>query len=260
MIFYFTATGNCLDIAKKLDDEIYSIPQIKGKNKFKSEKIGIVSPTYAFTIPDNVKEFILNNEFETDYFYIICTYGNKTGGVEERVQNFLKENNKSANYINSILMVDNFLPSFDIAEQLKMDKKIDEQLEVIKSDINSRKNLVKPETPEDKKDYEIMLSYNFDYKYMNKYIIGENCIGCGICTKVCPKSCIKVENKRAVQDNTNCLTCLACVNACPKNAFRFPIPNERFPFPEPNPNVRFRNGNITLQEIIKANSQNPSLC
>lgn len=123
MIFYFTATGNCLDIAKKLDDEIYSIPQIKGKNKFKSEKIGIVSPTYAFTIPDNVKEFILNNEFETDYFYIICTYGNKTGGVEERVQNFLKENNKSANYINSILMVDNFLPSFDIAEQLKMDKK-----------------------------------------------------------------------------------------------------------------------------------------
>ena len=81
------------------------------------------------------------------------------------------------------------------------------------------------------------------------------CRGCGICTKVCPKSCIEIVDKRAKQDNTNCLTCLACVNACPKKALKFPIPNERFPYPEPNPNVRFKNPNVTLQEIIKANCQ-----
>ena len=83
----------------------------------------------------------------------------------------------------------------------------------------------------------------------------EDCIGCGICTKVCPKSCIEIVDKRAKQDNKNCLTCLACVNACPKKALKFPIPNERFPYPEPNPNVRFKNPNVTLQEIINANCQ-----
>ena len=137
MIFYFTATGNCLDIAKRLDNEIYSIAQIKGKNNYKADKIGIIAPTYAFDIPQNVKEFIQNNTFETDYFYIICTYGNKTGGVEERVQRFIQDIGKNVNYINSILMVDNFLPGYDLAEQLKMDKKIDENFIKIKQDIEN---------------------------------------------------------------------------------------------------------------------------
>ena len=256
MIFYFTATGNCLDIAKRLDKETYSIPQIKGHNRFKADRIGVIAPTYAFDIPDNVKEFLKNNEFETDYFYIICTFGNKSGGIEQRVQKFLHSIGKKADYINSILMVDNFLPGYDISEQLIMDKKIDENFEIIKQDIENRKNFVKPETEEDKKDYEIMLSYNLDYKFMNKYIVTEDCIGCEICTKVCPKSCFEIVDKRAKQDNTNCLTCLACVNACPKKALKFPIPNERFPISEPNPNVRFKNENVTLQEIIKANCQN----
>ena len=39
---------------------------------------------------------------------------------------------KKVNYINSILMVDNFLPGYDLAEQLKMDKKIDENFIKIK--------------------------------------------------------------------------------------------------------------------------------
>ena len=255
MIFYFTATGNCLDIAKRLDNDIYSIAQIKGHNNYKADKIGIVAPTYAFDIPQNIKEFIQNNSFETDYFYIICTYGNKTGGVEERVQRFMQYIGKKVNYINSILMVDNFLPGYDLAEQLKMDKKIDENFIKIKQDIENKVDYVKAETEIDRKDYEIMLSYNFDFKYMNKYIVTDDCIGCGICAKVCPKSCIEIVDKRAKQDNTNCLTCLACVNACPKKALKFPIPNERFPYSEPNPNVRFKNPNITLQEIIKANQQ-----
>lgn len=188
MIFYFTATGNCLDIARRLDEDYRSIAQIKGENNYKAYKIGIVAPTYAFDIPQNVKDFIQNNTFETDYFYIICTYGNKTGGVEERVQRFMQEIGKKVNYINSILMVDNFLPGYDLAEQLKMDKKIDENLYKIKEDIKNWVDFVKVETETDRKDYEIMLSYNFDLKYMNKYIVTENCIGCGICAKVCPKT------------------------------------------------------------------------
>lgn len=255
MIFYFTATGNCLDIAKRLDEEYISIAQVKGNNTFQSDKIGIVAPTYALDIPQNVKDFIENNVFDTDYFYVVCTYGNKSGGVEQRVQDFLKTINKGANYINSVLMVDNFLPGFDISEQLKIDKKIDNQVEIIKKDIEAKKNFIKPQSEEDKKDYEIMLSYNLDMSFINKYIITDDCIGCGICASVCPKSCIKIEDKKAHQNNTNCLTCLACVHACPKLAMQIPMPNERFPYPEPNPKVRFRNQNVSLQEITKANKQ-----
>lgn len=46
MVFYFTATGNSLYVAKQLDDELLSIPQELNKTdrRYKADKIGIVCP------------------------------------------------------------------------------------------------------------------------------------------------------------------------------------------------------------------------
>ena len=48
MIFYYTATGNCLYVAKKIEESPKSIPQEmkKEKLKYKDEKIGIVARSY----------------------------------------------------------------------------------------------------------------------------------------------------------------------------------------------------------------------
>ena len=78
--------------------------------------------------------------------------------------------------------------------------------------------------------------------------IGEGCIGCGICEKVCPSSSIHVKDGRAVHIPGNCQTCLACAHACPQKAIGMTVP-------EKNPQARYRNEKISLQEIIKANSQ-----
>ncbi|WRK52481.1 EFR1 family ferrodoxin [Coprobacillaceae bacterium CR2/5/TPMF4] len=45
----------------------------------------------------------------------------------------------------------------------------------------------------------------------------DKCIGCGICTRVCPMDNIKVENNHAIIGD-NCITCLACFHWCPKEA------------------------------------------
>lgn len=57
-IFYFTGTGNSLYIAKKFGGELYSIPQVLKGNEyvFEDEKIGIIFPTYGFSVPTIVKK------------------------------------------------------------------------------------------------------------------------------------------------------------------------------------------------------------
>ena len=77
MLFYFTATGNCLYVARKLENQILSIPQeLKKENlHYKDEKIGIVTPVYAGELPQIVRKFIEQAHFDTDYFYMILTYG-----------------------------------------------------------------------------------------------------------------------------------------------------------------------------------------
>ena len=129
MIFYFTGTGNSLYAAKRLDPELISIPQAIHRDRliFEADSIGIVCPVYGHEMPAMVKEFLKKAEFRTDYFYLVLTYGNIHGGAAELAEQELESDGKSADYINTLKMVDNFLPGFDMKEQIAIDpeKRVD---------------------------------------------------------------------------------------------------------------------------------------
>ncbi len=47
----------------------------------------------------------------------------------------------------------------------------------------------------------------------------ESCIGCSLCTEVCPRGVFQMKDGRAsVVDADACMECGACVNNCPVNA------------------------------------------
>ena len=50
------------------------------------------------------------------------------------------------------------------------------------------------------------------------YVNQENCIGCGMCTKVCAHTGITVTDKKASINHENCVGCGRCIGVCPKDA------------------------------------------
>ena len=61
LIFYFTATGNSLFVARELGGkDIISIPQAlkKGELEYEADEIGIVYPVYGHMPPNLVKDFL----------------------------------------------------------------------------------------------------------------------------------------------------------------------------------------------------------
>ncbi len=261
MVFYFTATGNSLYVAKQLDEECISIPQaIHGAMNFKAERIGIVCPVYGHEMPAMVKEFIKKAVFNTDYLYLIETYGHRHGGAIELAEEVFKESGKHTDYATTISLVDNFLPGFDMNEEREFDKQrnIEQHIAEIKKDINEKRKWHQAVTDEDRAIHQGYLERMKDVPdtYWGQiYTVTDDCIGCGICTRVCPTGCIELQGQHAIQHLINeegkvvCNSCMACIHHCPKNAIRLNIP-------EKNPNARYRNDHIKLMEIVKANEQN----
>ena len=255
MIFYYTSTGNSLFIAKQLDDKkLMSIPQVlKGEQfEFEDDTIGIIYPDYAAEMPRSVKKFLEKVTLKANYIYMIATYGKLHSVVCVYGKKYAEDHSIHVNYANALLMVDNWLPSFDMLDEIAIDKHIPEQLASIKKDLSERKEYVLESDQVGIDAYHHVQKRNQEQpEYSNGTALKCNtdkCIGCGICTKVCPVGRnILVDGKRSERMNM-CDFCLGCVHACPQNAFYLSIP-------EKNNNARYRNPNINIKEIMESNQQ-----
>lgn len=117
---------------------------------FSAEQIGIVAPIYGHEVPSMVKEFLQKATFHTDYFYMVLTYGNRHGGAAELARQLCEGCGIQPKYINVLMMVDNWLPSFDMEEQIRLDKRVDEHLAEIVTDIQNHRERIAPVTDEDR--------------------------------------------------------------------------------------------------------------
>lgn len=152
MVFYFTGTGNSLYIARRIDKDAVSIPQVmRGQERtFTNEAIGVVSPVYGHEMPAMVKDFIRQANFRTKYLFLILTYGNRHGGAAELALRFCRDCGKQPVYIHTLLMADNWLPAFDMEEEKQKDKNVEGQLAHILDDLKAPKHEISTVTDSDR--------------------------------------------------------------------------------------------------------------
>jgi len=254
-ILYFTSTGNCLYVAKRIGGELLSIPQLQkeGIYDINDDVVGIIVPIYGFDVPRIVRFYLNKINIKANYVFTIMTYGNASMAALTQMKKLLEDRNISLHYSNEIKMVDNYLPMYEVSEQLKMkkDENIESTINKIIVDIGERKEFVIKQNW-----FQCFISNIFSAYYSSEsgkkmmnnsvknFTVNDSCNGCGTCRNVCPMKNINGSGKPEYLDK--CEFCLACIHLCPKNAIH--LKNEKSW-------KRFTNPNINLSEIIKSNNQ-----
>lgn len=189
------------------------------------------------------------SRLKAPYIFSIITFGNFAANVAEWWDDFCKQKNVTNNYINTLLMVDNYLPVFDMNEQMKIDKNIPENLTKLVADIEGHRQFISHFESDDRMKGWLKHFQDEHFPMEAERLLSLNasaCVGCGICSTVCPHGNFKITDQASL--NGSCEYCLACVHSCLQKAITL-ARGER------NPQARFRNENVSLADIRRANSQ-----
>ncbi len=268
IILYFTGTGNCLYVARQLakeGTELLSIPQLMKQEKIEIEadEIGLVYPIYGHMPPYMVRQFIQKAKLKASYKFAVLTYGARKCNAVEIWDEVSQKAGNAFDYIGTIIMVDNWLPNFDMNEQILIDKHIPENLQKITEDLDAQKHWHEPVTEEERMMHQGFMAYTglnpetgFLMKSEKYFTVTDACIHCGACVSVCPRGNYELDS-RGVRIQGDCEFCFACIHNCPQKAIQF-AKNETDPLlgrGEVNPKARYRNEHVSLMDIKLANSQ-----
>ena len=253
-ICYFTATGNSLYVARRVGGEgaeLLSIPQLMKQDRIEvaDEAVGLVFPVYVGGLPMMVCEFLNRADVEAGYLFAVCTCGTGVGVALDQVEEACRERGWNLSYSAGVLMVDNFLPLFEMREQVDTlpAKDVEGQLAAICDDIAGRQ--LHCARASAKTRAMMAMSGGLAKRVLRKdaardYVVTDACTRCGTCAKVCPSDNINVTESGLVFGES-CEVCYACLHACPVNALHLR---------KEQSSARFRNEHVSLRDIIVANS------
>lgn len=239
-IFYFSATGNSLNLTRNLANELGNceiVPIAKAvcneTIKIAAPRVGIIFPVFAWGMPRIVEEFVSKLSFVgKPYIFAIATcvaiQGNTLKGLKKDLR--LKGADLNAGFAvkaeRSSLMqlnsLDNIIIKLD--KHRKRIKSCEARLPEI---VYKIEKLAKhsPETSSWTANIFGSLFHGLAVKKFKSidsaFIVEESCKGCGNCAKLCPRSNIVVENGRPVFLH-NCELCHACIQWCPRFAIKHP--------------------------------------
>ena len=235
MILYFSATGNSEYVAKRIaretKDTTISMTDCYKKQMMTfdsdDEVIGIISPTYAWGLPNIVSDYLQNISFKykPKYIYFVATYGTTPGQTGKFVEEILAKKGLELSAKFSVKMPDTWTPIFDLSNQEKVQQKNKEAEKEIDFIIKQIKNLETGDFMKNESPYLLaQLVHHVMYEKMRKtkhFSVEDSCVGCGMCERNCPVSAIKLSEGKPTWVKEKCVMCLSCLHHCPKFAIEY---------------------------------------
>ena len=257
IIYYFTGTGNSLQIARSLgerlsDCEVRSLAGQTGTPPADGlvERVGFVFPVYFWGLPRIVRRFAEALSVpQGTYCFAVVTYRGLKLDTLGLLDDILQKKGVRLSYGDGIKMPGNAINYYGPASPEKI-RTITEAASVRIDEIARAVAQKEIHTPQRSGISKRISTWGNGFLYKNiaefdkKFLATENCNGCGLCSRVCPVQNITIENKKPVWQH-HCEHCMACIQWCPTEAIQYGTGTAR--------RKRYHNPGITAKDIIEGN-------
>lgn len=225
MILYFSGSGNSLAVARKIAEGIgeqtMPLRVAAGMDLTAEKRIGLVFPTYWLDAPKAVRELVPQLQISPSaYLFVVVTCGAQTNNAVWRVRRLLREKGVEVSYCHKIRVPDSSALAFgrNPNDQAWKFERYAPRLQQIIGDVGAGKHALHFSGFD---PFGWLLTLPAIAAKTQKATLPacntELCVGCGVCSKICPQGNIALDDGKA-RVGDRCTLCLACVHFCPHQA------------------------------------------
>lgn len=233
-IFYFSGTGNSLQVAKDLSNHLndMAIEPISAMMQednitVEADVIGFVFPVYMLGIPLILSDFLKKIKIKkSTYTFAIATCGGNAGVVFKQINEILKSKDCQLNSEFVVKMPGNNILRYQAKSkeaQLELFQLEKIQIQAISQTLAKGMNVrVQQGSPIIEKFIAPILYKKLQKSYgkIPDFQVSNQCISCGLCKKVCSVDNIQMTAGKPKWDS-RCQQCMACIQYCPKEAIEY---------------------------------------
>ena len=225
VIFCFSGSGNCLDIAKNIAKELKDTDIIMMRSEpvvtdvREAQRVGFVVPCFAGGLPGKVEEYVKKIKVDPKaYTFGVVSYAGYKGVGLSVINKYIPLLYWAgiSHHCSCIWLLPHNLtmPPLSVEKSQERSEKLAKK---VAQDVLAKKfrKLAPPANPLNM--LESKAWGKLCPEKAAKMRVNEQCIACGQCVKLCPEGNIRIENGRA-SIGANCIQCLSCLQFCPTQA------------------------------------------
>ena len=250
VIFCFSGTGNCLNLAKMIARDMGGADIVMMRRPFETtdvreaERVGFVFPCYGGGAPADVLKYAQTIQVSPRaYTFGVSSSASYAGtGLYELDKIIPLHYWRTVTHHCSCIWLfphTMMMPPMSLDKAQKRSEKLAQEIayDVATGKVSDKRPPRNLLNAAENKGFSAMTAQK-----AKGFKVSEACIGCGQCVRLCPRGNIRLEGGRAVI-GTDCVQCLGCLQFCPKEAISLGKITEK--------REHYHNPNIKAEDLMQ---------
>lgn len=225
VIFCYSGTGNCLNFAKNVAENIGGADIIMMRKRpeitdvTEAERVGFVFPCFGGGAPEDVLKYAKEIKVSPSAYTFGISMSASYAGIGLSTLNEIIPLNYWATVTHQCSCIwlfphDLMMPKLNVADAQARSEKLAWE---IAASIKLKRNKDKKPPRNPVNALENKAWTGIAGKKAAQFKVNNDCIACGQCVRLCPRENIEIVDGKA-KIGTNCIQCLGCLQFCPKSA------------------------------------------